>query len=108
MAYSNSYKLPWHIRQYVKQELLDYKRNKQLLNGFNVSTRTLLLAEKRIKSIENVLNRLNEEDREIADIIFIEQYSQAGAEVAHAITKAMYYNCMNKVIYLTAKELELI
>lgn len=108
MASKNKYKLPWHIRQYVKQELLNYKRNKQLLNDFTASTRTLLLAEKRLKAIENVLEHLNEEDRELAEIIFIDKYSQAGAEEAKSVTKAMYYNCMNKVIYLTAIELELI
>lgn len=100
--------MPWHVRQYVKTELLDYKTNRKILDRLEGNTKALLLAEKRLKQIDNVLDSLNEEDRETAEIIFFEQYTQAGAEMAKNVTKAMYYNCMNKVIYLVAKEMELI
>lgn len=104
----NTYKIPWHVRQYVKQELLDYKKNRKLLDGLNGNTRAILLAERRLYQIDKVLEKLNEEDREVTQIIFFDKYTQAGAEVAKNVTKAMYYNTMNKVIYLVAKEMELI
>ncbi len=106
--YKNKYKMPWHVRQYVKTELLDYKTNRKILDRLEGNTKALLLAERRLKQIDKVLDSLNEEDRETAEIIFFEQYTQAGAEMAKNVTKAMYYNCMNKVIYLVAKEMELI
>jgi hypothetical protein len=87
---------------------MDYKTNRKILDRLEGNTKALLLAEKRLKQIDNVLDSLNEEDRETAEIIFFEQYTQAGAEMAKNVTKAMYYNCMNKVIYLVAKEMELI
>ena len=104
----NTYKLPWHIRQYVKQELLDYKSNRKLLNSCKGATRALLLAQKRLNQIDTVLESLNKEDRDVADLIFMDKYTQAGAETAKNITKAMYYNTMNKVIWLVAKEMDLI
>ena len=104
----NTYKIPWHVRQYVKQELMDYKKNKRLLANYKGSTRGLILVNKRLAQIENVLQRLNKEDKEAAELIFTKQYSQAGAEVAAGLSKAAYYNAMNKVIYFTAKEMDLI
>lgn len=104
----NNYKIPWHVRQYVKQELMDYKKNKRLLTDYKGSTRGLILVNKRLAQIENVLQRLNKEDKEAAELIFTKQYSQAGAEVAAGLSKAAYYNAMNKVIYYTAKEMDLI
>lgn len=104
----SKYKIPWHIRQYVKCELMEYTNNKRLLATFEGDTRTLLLAHKRISQIENVLQSLNTEDREAAEIIFIDKYTQGGAEVAKGLSKAAFYNAMNKIIYLTAKEMELL
>ena len=103
----NEYKTAWHIRQYVKRELMDYKNNKKMLQSYKGNTRGLILAFQRITQIETVLNRLNREDREAAEIIFIDQYTQAGAEVAKGLSKRAYYNVMNKVIYLTAIEMGL-
>lgn len=104
----SKYKIPWHVRQYVKKELLDYKGNKKLISKYTGDTRSLLLAYERIRKIENVLNSLNKEDREAAELIFIDKYTQSGAEIAKGLSKAAYYNAMNKVIYLTAVEMELI
>lgn len=104
----NNYKVPWHVRQYVKRELMDYDKNLKLLDECQGNTRGLLLISKRLTKIANVIERLNEDDREAAEIIFILKYSQAGAEIAKGISKSAYYNAMNKIIYLTAKELELI
>lgn len=102
------YKTPWHVRQFVKQELLDYKSNKRLMSKYTGSTHDLLLINTRINQIDNVLNRLSKEDREAAEIIFFDKYSQSSAEISKGISKAAYYNAMNKIIYLVAKEMDLI
>ena len=104
----NKYKLPWHVRQYVKTELMEYKGNKKLLAKCKGSTRALLLTQKRLEDIDAVLERLDKEDRDVTEIIFFDKYTQAGAETAKSVSKAMYYNTMNKVIYLVAKEMDLI
>lgn len=104
----DNYKLPWHVRQYVKKELMDYKGNKRLIQKYKGNTRGLLLAKVRISQVESVLERLNKEEREVAEAIFIDQYTQAGAETALHVSKSAYYTTMNKVIYLTAREMELI
>lgn len=105
---TNKYKIPWHVRQYVKKELMDYKSNKKLIAKYKGDTRGLILANMRLKQIENVLNSLNKEDREAAELIFIDKYTQSGAEIARGLSKAAYYNAMNKVIYLVAVEMDLI
>ena len=104
----NKYKIPWHVRQYVKKELMDYKSNKKLVANYKGDTRGLILVNMRLNQIENVLNRLNKEDKEAAELIFIDQYTQSGAEIAKGLSKAAYYNAMNKVIYLVAVEMDLI
>ena len=111
----NNYKIPWHIRQYVKRELMDYKDNKKLVEKYksNIAaykgdTRALLLVFARLKYIETVLDSLNKEDREAAEIIFIDQYTQSGAEIAKGLSKKAFYNAMNKVIYLVAREMDLL
>lgn len=107
------YKVPLHIKNYVKKELYDYTKNKRLIKDLqkhntSISTKTLLITTKRIDRIDTVLKNLNPEDKEIVNIIFFEQCSQAKAEAIYYISKDAYYNAMNKVIYLTAIELELI
>lgn len=104
----NNYKIPWHVRQYVKKELMDYKGNKKLVANYKGDTRGLILVNTRLAQIENVLQRLNKEDREAAEIIFIDQYTQSGAEIAKGLSKAAFYNAMNKVIYLVAVEMDLV
>lgn len=92
---------------------MDYKKNKLLMQDLNkynsdaIDTKGLILASRRIAQIEAVLQKLNEEDRQAADIIFIQQYGQIGAEVAKGLSKNAYYNAMNKVIYLVAVEMDL-
>lgn len=104
----NKYKLPWHVRQYVKKELMDYKSNKKLIANYKGDTRGLILANKRLSQIDRVFEALNKEDREAAELIFIDKYTQSGAEIAKGLSKAAFYNAMNKVIYLTAIEMDLI
>ena len=104
------YKLPLHIKNYIKTELYDYKKNKKLINNINnnTSTRSYLLAIQRINKIERVLNNLPKEDKEAVRKIFFEKHNQIYAEMHDNITKDMYYNAKNKMIYLTAIEFELI
>ena len=107
---SKKYKLPLHIKNYIKTELYDYKKNKKLLNKINnnTSTRTYLLAIQRINKIDKVLNSLPKEDKQAVEKIFFEKHNQVYAEMNDNITKDMYYNIKNKMIYLTAIEFELI
>lgn len=104
----NPYKVSWHIRQYVKQELMDYTKNRKLIASINGNTRALLLAERRLSQIEKVIENLNQEDREACEIIFFKQYTQVGAEVSKGLSKNAYYNAMNKIIFLVAKEMDLV
>lgn len=110
-----NYKLKYHLRNYIKQELYDYNRNKQILedlqnNMLNLNTnptinsKTLLIVSKKINSIEKVYNSLNQEEKEMFDIIFNKGCNQLYAKTYYNITKDMYYNAMNKIIYLTAVE----
>lgn len=104
----NKYKIPWHIKQFVKKELMDYKGNKNLVSKYKGNTRDLILVKTRLCQIENVFKRLDKGEREAAEMIFFDHYSQAGAEIAKGISKCSYYYTMDKVIYLTAVEMELI
>lgn len=104
------YKLPLHIKNYIQTELYDYKKNKKLIKTIenNTSTRTLLLIIQRLDKIEKVYNKLPKEDKEAVNKIFFEKHNQVYAEMNDGITKNMYYNIKNKMIYLTAIEFDLI
>ena len=102
------YKLPKHIKEYVKQELFDYKDNKRFVSELKGNTRLLNLTNKKIKQIEKVIYSLSEEDRELAEIIFIRQCPRERAYTDYGITKTVYYYAMDKIIFLTAREMELI
>ena len=104
------YKLPLHIKKYIQTELYDYKKNKKIIDtlDYNTSTRTLLLANQRLNKIEKVYNNLSNEEKETVKKIFFEKHNQIYAETHDNITKDMYYNMKNKMIYLTAREFDLI
>lgn len=104
------YKLPLHIKKYIQTELYDYKKNKKLIDTLdnNISTRTYLLAIQRINKIEKVLNNLPKEEKAAVEKIFFEKHNQVNAEIQDGLTKDMYYNIKNKMIYLTAIEFDLI
>ena len=107
----NRYKTPPHVRAYVLRQLENYKADKKLIKNseklfkeYEIDTRDLILAVKRVKQIDRVFNRLDETDREAATLIFIDGYSQQGAEIAKGLSKSAYYRLMDKIIYLTARE----
>lgn len=103
------YKLPLHIKNYIKTELYDYKKNKKLINNIdNKSTRAILLATQRLNKIEKVYKKLSKEEKDAVNKIFFEKHNQIYAETHDNITKDMYYNIKNKMIYLTAIEFDLI
>lgn len=110
----SKYKLPLHIKNYVKQELYDFKKNKKLVENLQkqsqkeIITRTLLIATQKIIKIENVLNKLSKEENELVEIIFFKKTNQTKAETFYYISKDAYYNIMNKMLYLTALEFDLI
>ena len=107
-----NYKIDYHLRNYIKQELYDYNRNKQILHELTsqksnqVATKTLLILTKKINNIEKVYKKLNENEKELFNIIFEKGCNQLYAKTYYNITKDMYYNAMNKIIYLVAQEYE--
>ena len=133
-----NYKVPYHIRNFIKKELLNYKANKKLLKELEekiiyesgtpdgmprgnklsfpteekaikiTSSREILLVKKRLLQIENALEKLDSEEKEIVDSIFFKGHSQIYCETHEYITKDVYYFIMNKMIYLTAIEYDLI
>ena len=108
----NNYKVSYHLRNYIKQELYDYNRNKQIIQELTnqktsqVATKSLLILTKKVNCIENVYNKLNENDQELFNIIFEKGCNQLYARTYYNVTKDMYYNAMNKIIYLVAQEYE--
>ena len=70
-----------------------------------MTSRAILVVAEKIHYIQNAIDRLNEEEKEIFEIIFKKRLSQKAAETYEYITKAQYYNLYNKIIYLAAIEL---
>ena len=109
---STSYKVPAHIKKYVKVELYNFNKTKKLIetmqNSKLVPTHSLLIAERKVAQIQTVRDRLNKDQRDIAEVIFFKHYSQAKAELEEYISYDSYYWTMNKVIYLVAEEMDLI
>ena len=108
------YKLPLHIKNYCKQELYEYRKNKKMIENIKnqsrteIITRTLLIATQRVNEIENVLKKLSKEENELVEIIFFNVTNQTKAETFYYISKDAYYNIVNKMLYLTAREFNLI
>ena len=133
-----NYKLDNHIKSYIKKELYNYEHNKKKLSDLQeeilegsatadgqprgnntsdttfqkaeklITSRSILIVTKKLQNIDSALNKLNEEEREIAKIIFFKGHKQVYAQMHDNITKDMYYNVMAKTIYLTAIEYEVI
>lgn len=74
--------------------------------GIRVMTsRAILVVAEKLHYITNAIDRLNEEEKEIFEIIFKKRLNQKAAEAYECISKAQYYNLYNKIIYLAAIEL---
>lgn len=132
------YKIPYHIKEYIKNELYQYWENKKTLEelekdildessppadgqprGNNIgnpterkainiislkSTRSILTAEKKLRYIERAFNRMLPEEMKIVELIFREGQNQIYTQMKNGISKDVYYNTMNKMIYITAQE----
>lgn len=68
------------------------------------STRRLLTIENRLRAIERAFKMLVPEEMEVVELIFKEGKSQIYTEMNNNISKDTYYNTMNKIIWLVAKE----
>ena len=132
------YKLDSHIKNYIKRELYNYEYNKRKLKELQeeilegspandgqprgnttsnttlqkveklISSRSILIVTQKIQNIENAIAKLNKEDKEVAELIFFKGHKQVYAQMHDGISKDTYYNVMNKTIYLTAIEFEMI
>lgn len=130
----SKYKLEKHIKKYIKAELYNYEKNKKKIediekniideSGFNdgqprgnitsdttakkaerlLTTKSLLIATERVNNIDRALQKLTEAERKDVELIFFKGHSQIYAEMHDNISKDMYYNIMDKMIYLTAIE----
>lgn len=128
------YKIDRHIKKYIKTELYNYEKNKKKINEIRddiidetpyndgqprgngisdstakkadklITTRAILIATEKVRNIDRALQRLNEQERRDVELIFFKGHSQKYAETYDNISKDMYYNLMDKMIYLTAVE----
>lgn len=128
------YNLPKHVKSYITNELYNYENNKKKLIELQedilfsspsfdgqprgnlssdttykkaeklISSRSILIVTDKIKKIENALNKLTVDEREIAELIFIKGHSQLYAQTYDYISKETYYHIKNKTIYLAAIE----
>ena len=128
------YKIDRDIKKYIKTELYNYEKNKKKIEEirsniidetpFNdgqprgnetsdttakkvdklITTRAILIATEKVDNIDKALEKLTEQERKDVELIFFKGHSQVYAEMYDNISKDMYYNLMDKMIYLTAVE----
>lgn len=128
------YDVPYHVKQFIKKELYNYRDNEILIEQLKedilypgvapdgqpkgnktsnpteaaaeklISTRTLLIAEKKVRQVKKALDRLLPEEKDVVELIFFEGHSQIYAQMHDNIGKDTYYHAMNKMIYFTAVE----
>lgn len=128
------YKVPSHIKEYIEKELYSYIDNQNLIKDLKediyynsiendgqprgnetskpteqkatklITTRSILIAEKKVKQIDKALERLIPEEQKIVKLIFFKGYTQIFAQMHENIGKDTYYHVKNKMIYYTAIE----
>lgn len=134
----NIYRVPYSIKKQIENELYQYWDNQKELeelekdiieessssdgqprgNGTSdktskkalkiMSTRRIIAITRRLTYIDNAVNRLNKEEKEVFEIIFKEKYNSLLAETYKHIPKNTYYTVHRKIIYFTALEFGLI
>lgn len=101
-------KLSKESKKYYERELKQYKENKkrlqQLLSSKKANMRVVLFLENRINNIEAVIRQLDSFEKEVFDMIFIKGYDWLYCKEIKNIGKYTYYNILNKIIYMLAKE----
>lgn len=130
----NIYQVPGWVKKNVKTELYQFWKNKELLEELKkdiiessssndgqprgnmtsdstqqkatkiISNRRIIETERRIGYIEEAVRKLNEEEKEVFEIIFKYGYNQRLAETQKYISKHTYYNTIDKIVYYTALE----
>ena len=70
-----------------------------------LNSRAILVTSNKIMQIENVIKMLNDNEKEVFEVIFKERLSQVQAQVREGIGKEMYYKVRNKVVNLVAYEM---
>ena len=70
----------------------------------DLSTRAMIEASRRISYINEVLKRLNDEEKRVTEYIFRDKLSQIQVQMRYDIQSSFYYNTRNKVVYITAIE----
>lgn len=128
------YKIDKHIKKYIKTELYNYENNKKKIeeirrniideSAYNdgqprgntisdttsrktdrlLTTRAILIATEKVENINRALEKLTDEEQKDVKLIFFKGHSQGYMEIQHNISKDMYYDLMDKMIYLTAVE----
>jgi RinA family phage transcriptional activator len=132
---TKNYSLQKHERNYIKGELRNYKKNIQDLEEITdeiinatpandgqprgnqtsdqvamkveklITTRSITIITKKIQRISNALNRLSAEDKEITELIFFENKSQAYLETHKPfVSKDSYYGVISRAVKEVAKE----
>ena len=128
------YKLDKHIKKFIMSELYNYEENKKKIenirediideSGFSdgqprgnktsdtvankaeklLTTRAILIATEKVNNIDRALKKFNKQEQKDIENIFFKGHSQIYAEMNDGISKDMYYNLRDKMIYLTAIE----
>lgn len=70
-----------------------------------LNSRAILVTANKIMQIENVVKMLNDEEKEMFEVIFRERLSYIQAYTKREISRNMYYNAKTKIILLTAFEM---
>lgn len=69
-----------------------------------IESRTVLIITKKIQNINNALDKLTEEEKDIVEKIFFKGYTQVYLQMHENISKDEFYNTKKKIIFFTARE----
>lgn len=70
-----------------------------------LNSRAILVTANKIMQIENVIKMLNDEEKEVFEVIFKDRLSRIKAYTQRNITYNIYYAVRNKAVWLTAYEM---
>lgn len=70
-----------------------------------LNSRAILVTANKIMQIENVIKMLNENEKEVFEVIFKDRLGRIKAYAQRNIPYNMYYAIRNKVVWLTAYEM---
>lgn len=70
-----------------------------------LNSRAILVTANKIMQIENVIKMLNDNEKEVFEVIFKDRLSYIQAYTKREISRNMYYNTKTKIILLTAFEM---